>query len=162
MKTLTLIRHAKSSRDDPALADRDRPLAERGRRDLLTMGRRLLERGARPDLIVSSPAVRTLATAQGIATLLHYPVEHIVVQERLYACQVEDWLHAVQDQGAQADRLILVGHDPELTGLAHRFASEIVHMPTCAVAEFDFELASWAGIGAARPVAVRFDYPKKA
>jgi len=64
MKTLLLIRHAKSSRDDIALPDKDRPLDERGKRDAPKMGERLAKRDVKPDLILSSPARRALTTAQ--------------------------------------------------------------------------------------------------
>ena len=63
MKTLFLVRHAKSSRDDPSLPDRERPLDDRGKRDAPKMGKRLAKRGAKLDLLVSSPALRALATA---------------------------------------------------------------------------------------------------
>ena len=57
--------------------------------------------------------------------------------------------------------MILVGHNPELTELAHRLSSEITHMPTCAVAAFTFDAKSWSNIGKAKPVKVALDYPKK-
>jgi phosphohistidine phosphatase len=70
MKRLFLVRHAKSSWDDPALLDRDRPLDGRGERDSVKMGKRLAERDARIDLILSSPAKRALATAEVFARML--------------------------------------------------------------------------------------------
>ena len=72
MKTLFLIRHAKSSWDDPALSDKDRPLGDRGRRDAPRMGKRLAKRNVRPDLILSSSARRALTTAEIIAKKLDY------------------------------------------------------------------------------------------
>src|SRR6266487_3467541 len=70
MKTLFLIRHAKSSWDDTALPDKDRPLGDRGRRDAPKMGKRLAKRDVKPDLILSSPARRALTTAEIIAKKL--------------------------------------------------------------------------------------------
>ena len=84
MKTLLLIRHAKSSWDDPALPDKDRPLNDRGRRDAPKMGKRLAKRGVKPDLILSSPALRALRTAEIIAKMLDYQRRDIVLNERLY------------------------------------------------------------------------------
>src|SRR2546430_10269701 len=72
MKTLFLIRHAKSSWDDTALTDKDRPLGDRGRRDAPKMGKRLTKRDVKPDLILSSPATRALTTAEIIAKKLDY------------------------------------------------------------------------------------------
>ena len=70
MKTLYLVRHAKSSWGDPALPDRERPLNERGLRDVAAMGKRLAQREVNPDVLMCSPATRTLATAQHLAKAL--------------------------------------------------------------------------------------------
>jgi phosphohistidine phosphatase len=161
MKTLILIRHAKSSWDDPALADRERPLAGRGKRDVVMMGARLAARGVRPDLIMSSPAVRALATAHAIADALHHRACDIVVNARLYDCQADDWLGVVGALDDKFKRAILLGHNPEMTDFAHGLASEITHLPTCAVAEFAFDTKAWNDVAQTRPVLVSFDFPKK-
>jgi phosphohistidine phosphatase len=85
MKTLFLVRHAKSSWDDPALPDQDRPLNDRGKRDTPKMAERLAKRDVKPDLILSSPAMRALMTAEIIANKLDYKRKDIVVDDRLYA-----------------------------------------------------------------------------
>lgn len=161
MKTLFLVRHAKSSWDDPGLSDRERPLAERGSRDVERMGKRLAERGVKPDLILSSPALRALATAQAIASRLDYRHKDIVVNERLYACQVDDLLEVIQALGDKLKRVMLVGHNPELAELAYRLSGEVSEMPTCAIAEFKFDTRSWSDIGRIAPAQVSIDYPKK-
>ena len=145
MKTLFLIRHAKSSWDDTALPDKDRPLNDRGRRDAPKMGERLAKRDVKPDLILSSPAVRALRTAEIIAKKLDYR-RKIVVNERLYAVGADDLLDVIHQLGEKMERLMLFGHNPELTELAHRLSGEITHMPTCAVAEFTFDAKSWSKI----------------
>src|SRR5437660_1486803 len=150
MKTLFLIRHAKSSWDDTALPDKDRPLGDRGRRDAPKMGKRLAKRDVKPDLILSSPARRALTTAEIIAKKLDYKLKHIVVDDRLYAGAVHDLLNVVHKLGDKLERVMLFGHNPELTELAHRLSSEITHMPTCAVAEFTFNAKSWSNIGKAK------------
>src|SRR5690242_8940641 len=143
MKTLFLIRHAKSSWDDTALPDKDRPLSDRGRRDAPKMGKRLAKRDVKPDLILSSPARCALTTAEIIAKKLDYKRKNIVVEDRLYSGAVHDLLNVVQKLGDKLERVMLFGHNPELTELAHRLSSEITHMPTCAVAEFMFSAKSW-------------------
>ena len=85
MKMLFLVRHAKSSWDDTALPDKDRPLDDRGKRDAPKMGKRLAKRDVKPDLILSSPAKRALTTAEIIAKKLDYKLKDIVVDDRLYA-----------------------------------------------------------------------------
>jgi phosphohistidine phosphatase len=161
MKTLFLIRHAKSSWDDTALADKDRSLNDRGRRDAPKMGKRLAKRDATPDLILSSPARRAVMTAEMIAKELDYKLKDIVVDDRLYASAVDDLLKVIHKLGDNLESVMLFGHNPELTELAHRLSSEITDMPTCAVAEFTFNAKSWLNIGKARVAKVAFDYPKK-
>ena len=161
MKTLFLIRHAKSSWGDTALPDKDRPLNDRGRRDAPKMGERLAKRDVKPDLILSSPAMRALKTAEIIAKKLDYRRKDIVVDDRLYAVGADDLLDVIRKLGDKLERVMLFGHNPELTELAHRLSSKITHMPTCAVAEFTFDAKSWSKIGKVKPAKVTFDYPKK-
>jgi len=160
MKTLFLIRHAKSSWDDTTLPDKDRPLNDRGRRDAPKMGERLAKRDVKPDLILSSPAVRALRTAEIIAKKLDSR-RNIVVNERLYAVGAGDLLDVIHQIGDKVERVMLFGHNPGLTELAHRLSGEITHMPTCAVAEFTFDAKSWSQIGRIKPAKVLLDYPKK-
>jgi phosphohistidine phosphatase len=161
MKTLFLIRHAKSSWGDTALPDEDRPLNERGRRDAPKMGERLAKRDVKPDLILSSPAMRAVKTAEIIAKKLDYRRKDIVVDDRLYAVGADDLLDVIHKLSDKLDRVMLFGHNPELTELAHRLSSKITHMPTCAVAEFTFDAKSWSKIGKVKPAKVALDYPKR-
>ena len=160
MKTLFLIRHAKSSWGDTALPDEDRPLNDRGRRDAPKMGERLAKRDVKPDLILSSPAMRAVKTAEIIAKKLDYRRKDIVVDDRLYAVGADDLLDVIHKLSDKLDRVMLFGHNPELTVLAHRLSSKITHMPTCAVAEFTFDAKSWSKIGKVKPAKVALDYPK--
>lgn len=161
MKTLTLVRHAKSSWGDPALADRERPLNERGLRDVAAMGQRLAQRGARPDLLLASPATRALTTAEHLAQALGIKRKDIVVDDRLYAAVASELLAVILALGNEYQRVMLVAHNPGLSDLVHRFASDITHLPTCAVVELTFAVAAWGEIGEARPTSVVFDHPKK-
>src|SRR5881628_1035318 len=89
MKTLFLVRHAKSSWDDTALPDKDRPLNDRGKRDAAKMGERLAKIDVKPDLILSSPARRALTTAEIVAKKLDYKLKNILVDDRLYAVDAD-------------------------------------------------------------------------
>ena len=161
MKTLLLVRHAKSSRDDTAIPDKDRPLNDRGKRDAPKMGERLSKRDLKPDLILSSPARRALRTAEIIAKKLDYRLKDIVVDDRLYAGEADDLIRVIHKLGDKLERVMMFGHNPELTELAHRLSSKITHMPTCAIAEFTFDAKSWSYIGKAKPSSVTLDYPKQ-
>jgi phosphohistidine phosphatase len=162
MKTLFLIRHAKSSRDDPAQPDKDRPLNGRGKRDAVKMGERLAKRRVEPDLILSSPAVRALATAEIFSKKLDYKRRNIAVDERLYAAEANDLLDVIHKLSDELERVMLIGHNPELTALAHRFSSNIAHLPTCAVAELVFDAKSWSRIGEDKPTKVAVHKAKQA
>ena len=161
MKTLLLVRHAKSSRDDPMLPDKDRPLNERGMRDATRVGEQLVKRDAKPDLILSSPARRALTTAEIIARKLGYRLKDIVVEDRLYAATPDDLLAVVHELDDKAKRVMLFGHNPELTELAHRLSGKITDMATCAVAEFAFDIKSWSDIGVQDPVSATLHNPKE-
>ena len=161
MKTLFLVRHAKSSRDDPSLPDRDRPLDDRGKQDGPKMGKRLAKRDVKPDLLLSSPALRALTTAQLIAEEIGYKLKDIVVDDRLYASDADDLLAVIRALDKKLNRVMLFGHNPEFTDLAHRLSSEIIEMPTCAVVEFNFDTKAWSDVGERKPAKVVLDYPKK-
>src|SRR5260370_10588037 len=124
------------------------------------MGKRLAKRDVRPDLILSSPAMRAVTTAKIRAKKRDYKLEDIVVDDRLYAGEADDLLNVIHKLGDKLERVMLFGHNPELTELTHRLSSKITHMPTCAVAEFTFVAKSWSNIGKAKPAKVALDIPK--
>ena len=161
MKILYLIRHAKSSWDDPTLADHDRPLNERGKRDAPKMGERLAQRGVKADLIISSSAVRALTTAQTIAEKIGYDQARIVADRRLYRAQVSALLYLIQELDDQHARVMLFGHNPEFTDLARLFGCEIDELPTCAVVEMTFEVDHWSEVIKQKPVKVWISTPKQ-
>lgn len=160
-RTLFLVRHAKSSWDGVDLPDKERPLAERGKREAPMMGGRLAKRQVKPDLILSSPACRALSTAEIIADALDYRAKDIVVDDRLYATDAETLLAVIGELSEKLKCVMLFGHNPEFTELAHRLSNELMLMPTCAVAQFTFEAESWSTIAGLKPAKVVFDYPKK-
>ena len=161
MKTLYLLRHAKSSWDDTSLPDRERPLEPRGERDAARMSKRWSQLHEKPDLIMSSPAARALATAKFVAQGLDYKTKNIAVDDRLYAATQDTLIAVIEALDDRLDCVMLVGHNPGFTELAHHFDSRITHMPTCALANFRFEAELWAGIGRTRPSRTIFDSPKQ-
>jgi phosphohistidine phosphatase len=160
MKTLVLVRHAKSAWGDPSLADHDRPLNDRGRRDAPEMGRRIRERGITPGVILSSTAVRARTTAEAIAEELGAAAGTLTLDERLYGSSPETILDVVAELDDDLTTALVVAHDPGMSDLAYRLSGEIEHMPTCAVAEFRFAAWSWAEIADAEPVEVHLDTPR--
>jgi len=161
MKILILVRHAKSSWDDTGLPDKYRPLNERGKRDAPKMGKRLAKRDVEVDLILASPAKRAIETARVFADKLDYKRKDIAADDRLYPGAVDDLLKIIYNLGKNVNRVMLVGHHPALSKLAHRFSSDINRMPTCAVAEFKFKAKIWRRVGKSTLVNVALDLPKK-
>ena len=161
MKTLYLVRHAKSSRDDPALSDRDRPLNDRGKADAAAMGKRLARRDVKPDLLMSSPALRALTTAQLLADEMGCARKDIVVDDRLYASSADTLLAVTRALEPTLDSVMLVGHNPEFTEFVQRLSGKHIDMPTCAVAEFRFDRTQWTDIGTVEPHQPVIDSPKK-
>ena len=159
MKTLLLVRHAKSSWGDQTLPDHERPLNHRGRRDAPRAGARLRERGVVPDAIVTSTAVRARSTAVILAEALGLGSGRIVEDDRLYGATPDGLLDLIRALDDESASVMLVGHNPEIGELASRLSDEIADMPTCAVAEIRFDIAGWAEVGAAPPVEVLYDAP---
>ena len=159
MKTLFLIRHAKSSWDDPALDDRWRPLAARGRRDAPRLGRRLARRYRPPDLLLSSPALRALDTARLIAARLG--CRRVAVDARLYDGGIRGLQRVIHQLDDAHRRVMLFGHNPQLTAMARRYSDAIGHLPTCTALRLKFDVKSWRRIGPDTPVSVAVHYARR-
>ena len=162
MKRLTLVRHAKSDWSLPGQPDWDRPLNKRGQRDAPEMARRMRARKLKPDLILSSPAVRALSTAAIMARELKVPVEHVRQDERLYLASPVDMLAVVRELGAATKHLLVVGHNPGITDFANRLSAgdRIDNMPTCAVFTATFGVSNWPALHWESGRDAEFDYPK--
>jgi phosphohistidine phosphatase len=161
MKTLTLVRHAKSSWKDTSLADRDRPLNKRGKHDAPEMGRRIAEAGIRPSLIVSSPVVRAWTTAGVVAKAIGYPIEFLQQENALYLASVDEILDVIVAQDPKFNSLMLVGHNPGFTSFANYLVPGLTNnLPTSGVVCVRIEQDDWDLY--ARPAAelVLYDYPK--
>ena len=162
MKTLYLVRHAKSSWKDGILSDHERPLNKRGEQDAPQMGKRLQRRQPEPEVIISSPAVRAKMTAKILATEIGYPKSGIIVDERIYAADPEDLVSVIRGLDKTVDCVMLVGHNPALTQLVNSLVQcDIANVPTCGIAVLGFHMDSWGDIESARAELLYFDYPKK-
>lgn len=116
MKRLFLLRHAKSSWDDPALDDFDRPLNARGRAAAAAIARYMAQRGIGFDDVLASPARRVKQTLEGIRDIVATPAPRF--DETIYHASVTDLVAAIARADAAAERLLLVGHEPGLRQLA--------------------------------------------
>lgn len=162
MKILYLVRHAKSSWKFPDLADFDRPLNKRGRRDAPMMGQRLRQRGILPDLMISSPAERAKRTAQAVAEAIEYPTTAVQYDEALYHASASAMLTVLQAVADTKDVLMLVGHNPGLTELANYLSPHpIDNVVTTGIVAVVFPVTQWSEITLDKPGKLRwYDYPK--
>lgn len=148
MKQLLLIRHGKSDWDHPGLTDHDRPLNDRGLRDAPRIASALIGRGVRPDLIVSSTAVRALTTAQLIAGKMGYPPENILEVPALYLAPPGVILRAIQQLDEAAGTVMIFGHNPGMHEAVAAFAAgeEVADFPTLAVARIEISAEHWGSV----------------
>jgi len=163
VKTLYIIRHAKSSWDASNVDDFERPLNERGKRDAPRMGKRLKEKEIHPDLMLSSPAKRALSTAKRIAKVLKYPKETIKTDRRLYHADEERFLSVVQELKDKHNIVMLFSHNPGLTDFVNTLMNggfDIDNVPTCGVVAFQFDVDTWQAITWGKGKMLFFDYPK--
>jgi len=162
MKRLTLVRHAKSDWSLPGQEDWDRALNRRGQQDAPEMARRLRRRKLRPELILTSPAVRALATASIMARELKVPAEHIAQDERLYLAGPKDMLEVIRELGGHASHLMLFAHNPGITECANKFSAgeHIDNLPTCGIFTACFEIDDWSKADWGMGAQAQFDYPR--
>ena len=162
MKTLTIVRHAKSSWHEPVLSDRERPLNKRGQRDAPRMGKRIADAGIRPSLIISSPATRAWTTAQIIAEELSYPVEFLQREKSPYLASLNDILDVIVAQDDGFNSLMVVGHNPGLTNMVNFLSPGITgNLPTAGVVSVTIDQDDWKLYEQPQTELVLHDYPKK-
>ena len=162
MKTIVIVRHGKSSWDDPFLSDHQRPLAKRGLKDAPKMGARLADWGPPVDRVISSSAVRALATAELITAEMGLPWDEIRVEDDLYHATESEMLELIHEQEDYLDGLMLFGHNPGMTYLVNDLSDlDLDNLPTCGVVILQFDVESWTDIGDVLASSAEFNYPKK-
>jgi phosphohistidine phosphatase len=142
--TLYLIRHAKSSWDNPALRDFQRPLNERGLETAPQMAALMKKEGIIPDLLVSSPAKRALDTARFFAAQYGVSDEAIVQEKDIYEASPIDLMRVISHLPDSAPTIFLFGHNPGLTDLVNQFTDDFIdNIPTCGIVRIVADTAHW-------------------
>ncbi len=166
MKRLYLLRHAKSSWDDPTLADSDRPLAPRGRRAAKVMAGHLRRKGISPELVLCSPSRRTRQTLKRITPSLRKKAD-VQIEPALYAASAATLLEELHEVPDEIDSLMLIGHNPGIQDLAlslARAGSESPRVrskfPTAALATLELD-ATWRELVPGSAELVSFVTPKE-
>ena len=142
-KLLYLLRHAKAEGSKQKLADLDRALTERGVSDAKKLAAKLRKKELDFNLIVASPAIRAITTAQIIAKTLDFRQSHIEVDEHLYQANASDFLEVVAKLHKKASKVLLVGHNPGMEEFVQLLSGESVVMPTCSLVRLDLDVKHW-------------------
>ena len=161
MKTLLLIRHAKSSWDDPGLSDFERPLNDRGKKDAPSMAERLYERGIKIDAFVSSPARRARKTAEQFAKRYKKEKEDLVLKTELYMASDEAFNSVVEKLDDDFDCVAIFSHNPGITDFANSLTdARTDNIPTSGIFGVSIDAKKWNKFKDAKKNFLFFDYPK--
>jgi phosphohistidine phosphatase len=142
MKTLLLLRHAKSSWKQPEMNDHDRPLNKRGKKEAPRVGKYLKANDLLPDMILSSTARRALDTAQAVVDESGFEGE-VEQRQDLYLSDIACYLDVLQCLPDEVNRVLVVGHNPDLDELLTLLTDVSEHMTTAALAQIDLPISRW-------------------
>jgi phosphohistidine phosphatase len=161
MKTLYLLRHAKSSWQNPDLDDFERPLLEKGLKRSKLIIDYLMDHDISVDLIISSPALRAQATAEIFARALNYPVDEIKKYKKLYFGDSDSYYEQFFDVPKHVNSMMLVGHNPSITNFANQFLEKkIDFLPTSGLVSISFDTDQWEKAGIAKRKVNFVVYPR--
>jgi phosphohistidine phosphatase len=161
MKSIIIIRHAKSSWDQPGVDDFDRPLNERGKEDAPKMAKRLLERDIHIDAFISSSAKRARKTASIFIKELGGQKDDVILVPELYLAGPEAFYNAIAQAPDSASTIALFAHNPGITEFANELTDvRIDDMPTCAIFAIKADIQDWSAFKDAAKQYWFFDYPK--
>ncbi len=161
MKTLLLIRHAKSSWDSATLSDFERPLNDRGKKDGPEMAKRLKDKKIRIDTFVSSPAKRAQKTAKIFMKEYDAKEKHLVLENSLYEASVKDFYKVIENLDDKDECVAVFSHNPGITDFVNELeCTPVYNMPTCAVYAIKILSKHWKEIQVAEKEFMFFDYPK--
>lgn len=143
MKTLLIMRHAKSSWKDQELPDHDRPLKKKGRKDISNMAKILKKKSLVPDLVLSSTAVRSKETANLMIEKLNYKGKLELIEE-LYMAEPETYIKYASQVSDKVEVLLIIGHNPGLEGLVMTLGDKISSLPTGSIAKLYLFIDKWS------------------
>lgn len=161
MKQLLLVRHAKSSWADPHLRDVERPLNKRGLRDAPRMAAHLKGLNIVPDVLITSPALRTRLTAGYFAEAFDIENDQVDIQQDLYFGSDSDWLHLINELDEKIYRPAFFSHNPTITYFANHFSRDYIeNVPTCGVIYLQSEADYWSKVHYDNTIVLNCFFPK--
>ncbi len=162
MKSLYIIRHAKSSWGDFTTPDFERPLNERGKKDAPVMAGRLVNNKVKIDVFISSPAKRALKTCKAFCNEYDYDENDIVLIDELYHASVEVFYKTVSGIADKYNTAAVFSHNPGITEFVNSLGSSVKvdNMPTCGIYAVSVDAEHWGEFKQAIKTFLLFDYPK--
>jgi len=162
MKTICLVRHAKSNWADAQTGDFDRSLNSRGEHTASLMAAMLKAMGVEPDLVISSPANRAITTAEIFSEIYYYPKELIVKRMEIYEGRAEQMLDIIKGLPETVNTALIFGHNPTITEFANLLSdSHLESMETCGMVRINLELSGWDEAAYGKGKKVWYEYPKR-
>jgi len=161
MKSLLIIRHAKSSWDQAILNDFDRPLNDRGKKNVVEMAKRLLRKKINIDLFISSPAKRAKKTAEGFVKEFNGNADDILFIPALYHASVQTFSEVIKNVDDKYNCIALFSHNPGITAFVNTLTEvKIDNMPTCGIFALSVDTDAWQAFDTEKKTFLFFDYPK--
>ena len=161
MKTLYLVRHAKSSWKDLSLADIDRPLSKRGKQNAQRMAMYLAKKIDNPGIFISSPSRRTQDTVNYFLDEFRYDKINLILENDLYHGNVSNFQHVIERITENSRSAILFGHNPGITDYVNELTnSRIVNIPTCGIVGIDLKINRWKEINEVKGKLLFYFFPK--
>lgn len=160
-KQLLIFRHAKSDWANADISDFNRPLNSRGLVDAPAMGKRLKALKIKPEMVISSPAMRALSTAKLVCHEINFPIEAIQTNKSIYDATCSQLLKLINNFDNGSDVIALFGHNNGITDLAVYLTDEdIFNIPTCGMVLISFPFDDWAMVSKSNGEMVLYDFPK--
>lgn len=161
MKTILLVRHAKSSWENFSVSDEERPLNDRGKKNAPEMAKRLLKRKIEIDAFITSPAKRAVTTAEYFADVYGVKKSKLIVVSDLYMAGRDAFLKTIREAPSKASTIALFSHNNGITEFANLLSeARIDDMPTCAVFAVKSNIKHWHEFEVGNNEFYFFDYPK--
>ncbi len=159
MKFITFVRHAKSSWDSFSIPDHDRTLNDRGQKDSVFMGKKMLSLGFKPQIIICSSAKRAQLTAKNIAKSVNNT--EVIIKKELYDSCPSDYVKIIGNIDEKYSDVMIVGHNPTMTDIINYFSSDIIYnVPTTGIFKIQFNVEKWTDINFEYGKLIEFIYPK--
>ncbi len=161
MKHIAIMRHAKSSWDDFSIADIDRPLNKRGKRDAPVMAEYLLKRGFIPESLIISSSERTRETARHFQEAYGITESNILIEKQLYLGSEYDFIETMYSLDDNTDNIMMFGHNPGLTHIANICSDKFIpNVPTSGILIIDMDINKWTDASWDMATLKDFYFPK--